>query len=271
MTPFAPNLLAGKTVLVTGAAGGIGREISLLAARLGARVVLAGRSTEKLAAFQAELAAENLTAVMHTVDIRERESVDALYAAAGDVDIVIHSAGGQFPQPAIDFSVKGFRAVIATNLEGTFNVMQAAARTWRDANRGGSIVNIVVSPRGLHHVAHTVAARAGVKAFSEAVAVEWAPLGIRVNCVAPGVIETAGWKAYAPEVAAVYPNGNPLRRAGTAFDVAVACIYLGGPASFVTGETLEVSGGGHLWGEVWTTPKPAWFREASRAHDMEPE
>jgi citronellol/citronellal dehydrogenase len=265
MMPFARDLLAGQRVLVTGAAGGIGREISKLAGQLGAHVVLAGRSLDKLTALQAELTASSA----HVVDIRERESVDALFAAE-PVDIVIHAAGGQFPQPAIDYSLKGFRAVIATNLEGTFNVMQAAARVWRDAKRGGSIVNIVVSPRGLHHVAHTVAARAGVKAFSEAVAVEWAPLGIRVNCVAPGVIETPGWAAYAPEVAARYPNGNPLRRAGTAWDVAVACIFLGGPtASFVTGETLEVSGGGHLWGEVWTTPKPAWFRDASRSLDDE--
>jgi citronellol/citronellal dehydrogenase len=265
--PFAADLLRDQSVLITGAAGGIGREIAALVTQLGARTILAGRTVEKLRALQAELGA---TASTIPVDVRDRDSVDAMYAAAGTIDLVIHSAGGQFPQPAIDFTVKGFRAVIATNLEGTFNVMQAAARAWRDANRGGSIVNIVVSPRGLHHVAHTVAARAGVKAFSEAVAVEWAPLGIRVNCVAPGVIATEGWKAYAPEVTAVYPNGNPLRRAGTAWDVALACIFLGGPtASFVTGETLEVSGGGNLWGEVWTTPKPAWFREASRAHDPE--
>ncbi len=268
--PFAADLLRDRSVLITGAAGGIGREIAWLAARLGARVVLAGRTQAKLEALQAELAAAGLTAVSHTVDIRERDSVDAMYAAAGAVDLVVHSAGGQFPQPAIEYSVKGFRAVMSTNLEGTFNVMQAAARAWRDANRPGSIVNIVVSPRGLHHVAHTVAARAGVKAFSEAVAIEWAPLGIRVNCVAPGVIETAGWAAYAPEVAARYPNGNPLRRAGTAWDIAVACIFLGGPtAGFVTGETLEVSGGGNLWGEVWTTAKPEWFRMASRALDPE--
>jgi citronellol/citronellal dehydrogenase len=268
--PFAAELLRDQCVLVTGAAGGIGREIAWLAARLGARVILAGRSLDKLAALEAELGAAGLAATSHPVDVRDRDSVDALYASAGAIDLVIHAAGGQFPQPAIEFSVKGFRAVISTNLEGTFHVMQAAARAWRDAGRGGSIVNIVVSPRGLHHVAHTVAARAGVKAFSEAVAIEWAPLGIRVNCVAPGVIETAGWAAYAPEVAARYPNGNPLRRAGTAWDIATACIFLGGPtAAFVTGETLEVSGGGNLWGETWTTPKPAWFRMASRALDLE--
>lgn len=254
---FADNLLAEKTVLVTGAAGGIGTEIVTLVQELGGTVIAAGRKQEKLAALPG--------VIPFAVDIRERDQVDALFAAHVP-DMVIHSAGGQFPQPAIDYSQKGFRAVIATNLEGSFNIMQAAARAWRDATRGGSIVNIVVSPRGLHHVAHTVAARAGVKAFSEAVAVEWAPLGIRVNCVAPGAIETAGWAAYEADVAQRYPNGNPLRRAGTARDVANACVYLS-TASFVTGETLEVSGGGNHWGEVWTTAKPAWFREASRSLD----
>jgi citronellol/citronellal dehydrogenase len=263
--PFAPDLLRGQTAIITGAAGGIGREITHLAARLGARVVLAGRTPARLEALAGELSA--FPVAVHAADVRERDAVDALFAAH-PCDLVIHAAGGQFPQPAIELSAKGFRAVIATNLEGAFHVMQAAARAWRDAGRGGSLVNVVVSPRGLHHVSHTVAARAGVKAFSEAVAVEWAPLGIRVNCVAPGVIESAGWAAYAPEVAARYPNSNPLRRAGTAWDVATACIFLAGPtAGFITGETLEVSGGGHLWGETWTTAKPAWFRAASRALD----
>ena len=266
--PFAPDLLRGQTAIITGAGGGIGRQIAHLAARLGARVVLAGRTQAKLDALAGELAAFPVAA--RAVDVRERDAVDQLFADH-PCDLVIHAAGGQFPQPAIDFTPRGFRAVIATNLEGTFHVMQAAARAWRDAGRGGSLVNVVVSPRGLHHVSHTVAARAGVQAFSEAVAVEWAPLGIRVNCVAPGAIETAGWAAYAPEVAARYPNSNPLRRAGTAWDVATACIFLAGPtAGFITGETLEVSGGGHLWGETWTTAKPAWFRAASRSFDRDP-
>lgn len=271
-TAFAPDLLRGQVVLLLGAAGGIGRATAWLLARLGAHVVLAGRTEEKLVALAALLRGKGLSAEPHVVDVRDRASVDALYAHVfathARLDLVIHSAGGQFPQPAIDFSLKGWRAVINTNLEGSFNVMQEAARRWRDAKTGGSIVNIVVSPRGLHHVAHTVAARAGVVAFSEAVAVEWAPYGIRVNCVAPGTIRTAGWAAYEPHVARRYPNANPLRRVGTSWDIAEACLYVGGPAgSFVTGTTLEVSGGGHLWGEVWTTDKPEWFREASRAYE----
>ena len=268
---FSPDFLKGQVVLVTGAAGSIGASVCALAAKAGARVVAAGRTLEKLEALAETLTLAGGRVEVRQVDVRDRASVDALFGSLDRLDIVIHSAGGQYPQAAIDFSPKGWRAVIETNLDGSFHIMQAAARHFRDAKTEGSIVNIVVSPRGLHHVAHTVAARAGVIAFSEAVAVEWAPLGIRVNCVAPGVIESEGWQTYQPQVRARYPNGNPLRRAGTTWDVAEACLYLAGPTGrFVTGTTLEVSGGGHLWGEVWTTDKPAWFLDASRALEPEP-
>jgi len=271
-TSFAPDLLRGQVVVLSGAGGGIGSATSWLLARLGAHVVLAGRKLEKLEMLASAIHQQQLACEATTVDVRDRASVDALFAHVhtthNRVDLVIHAAGGQFPQPAIDFSLKGWNAVVDTNLNGTFHMMQSAARHWRDTTSAGSIVNIVVSPRGLHHVAHTVAARAGVIAFSEAVAVEWAPLGIRVNCIAPGVIRTAGWAAYDEKVSRRYPNANPLRRAGTPWDIAEACVYLGGPSgSFITGETLEITGGGHLWGEAWTTEKPTWFKEATRSFD----
>jgi citronellol/citronellal dehydrogenase len=269
-TVFVPGLLAGKVVVVSGGGSGIGRATSWLAARLGARVVVCGRKREKLDRVVAALAERGLDGAAATVDIRERDTVDALFAGVlathGRVDLLVNSAGGQFPQPAMDYSVKGWRAVIETNLDGTFHMMQSLARHWRDAGEGGSIVNIVIAPRGLHHVAHSCAARAGVMAFSQAVAVEWAPLGIRVNCVAPGVVRSEGWAVYAEHVRERYGNVNPMRRVGSVWDVAEAAIYLGGPAAgFVTGHTLQVTGGGDLWGEVWTTDKPEWFLAASRA------
>ncbi len=82
----------------------------------------------------------------------------------------------------------------------------------------------------------------------------------RVNCVAPGAIETEGWNVYTPEARAAYPRSNPMMRAGSPWDVAEASAFLAGPAAkFVTGETLTVDGGGQLWGETWTTGKPAYF------------
>ena len=269
-TSLANGLLSGRVVVISGGGSGIGRATAWLAARLGAQVVICGRNPEKLAQTSEAIVEGGLRSESATLDIRARGSVDALFDDVfnrhGRVDLLVNSAGGQFPQAAIDFSEKGWRAVIDTNLTGTFNMMQRAAQVWRDAGVPGSIVTIVVSPRGLHQVAHTCAARAGVIAFSEAVAVEWAPLGIRVNCIAPGAIVSEGWDTYAQHVRARYPQTSPMRRAGSPWEIAEAALFVGGPGgSFITGQTLSVNGGGNLWGEIWTAGKPAYFVEASRA------
>ncbi len=265
-TMFADNALKEQVVVVTGGAGGIGRAIVWLMARLGAHVVAVGRNGGKLDALVAQLEGRGLKASAHVADIREPDAVgrlfEAIWAAHGRVDSLINSAGGQFPQAAIDFSVKGWNAVINTNLNGTWYMMQAAAQRWRDHKPPGSIVTlVVVTTHGLYGIAHTIAARSGVIGLSRAVAVEWAPLNIRVNCVAPGAIETEGWNVYSPEARAAYPRSNPMMRVGSPWDVAEACVFLAGPsAKFVTGETLTVDGGSQLWGETWTTGKPAYFR-----------
>jgi citronellol/citronellal dehydrogenase len=272
-TVYAAGLFSGQVALVSGGAGGIGRAISWLLARLGAHVIVAGRKREKIDGLVEALREAGFRADGAVVDIRDADAVAAMFAEIktghGGLNLLVNSAGGQFAQPAIDFSVKGWNAVVATNLNGSWFMMQAAARQWRDAGVGGSIVNIVVVTRhGLHGVAHSVAARAGVIALSESVAVEWAPLGIRVNCIAPGAIETEGWKVYTPEARGRYWRSNPMMRVGSAWDVAEACVYLGGPAGgFVTGDLLTVAGGGQLWGETWTTERPEYFetRQESKA------
>ena len=180
-TMFAADALKDQVVVVTGGAGGIGRAIAWLFARLGAHVAVVGRDGGKLDALVAQLAGRGLKASAHAADIREPDAVNALFdtiwAAHGRLDSLINSAGGQFPQAAIDFSVKGWNAVINTNLNGTWYMMQAAAQRWRDHKHPGSIVNIVVvTTHGLYGIAHTIAARSGVIGLSRAVAVEWAPL-----------------------------------------------------------------------------------------------
>ena len=269
-TSLAKDLLSGRVVVISGGGSGIGRATAWLAARLGAEVVICGRNPDKLVRTRDAIVGHGLRCESIGLDIRSRVDVGALFDTVfnkhGRVDLLVNSAGGQFPQAAIDFSERGWRAVIDTNLTGTFNMMQRAAQTWRKAGTPGSIVTIVVSPRGLHQVAHTCAARAGVVAFSEAIAVEWAPLGIRVNCIAPGTIRSEGWDTYAEHIRARYPETSPMRRAGSPWEIAEAALFIGGPGgSFITGQTLAVNGGGHLWGEVWTAGKPAYFVEASRA------
>src|SRR5258706_2186583 len=245
-TVFAGDALKDRVVVVSGRAGGIGRAIAWLFARIGAHVVAVGRNQDKLDALVAQLASRNLKASAHVADIREPDAVNALFdnvwTAHGRVDNLINSAGGQFPQPAIDFSVKGWNAVINTNLNGTWYMMQAAAQRWRDHKHPGSIVNIVVvTTHGLYGIAHTIAARSGVIGLSRAVAVECAPLNIRVNCGAPGAIETEGWNVYTEHARAAYPRSNPMMRAGSPWDIAEASVYLAAPSGkFVTGETLTL-------------------------------
>jgi citronellol/citronellal dehydrogenase len=260
-TVYRDDLFAGKTALVTGGGSGIGQAIAFLFGRLGARVVICGRKAEKLEAAAKAMREAGIAVEAIPCNIRASEEVTALFDQIGAPDILVNNAGGQFPQPAIDFSAKGWNAVIDTNLNGTWHMMQAAARAWRDAGRGGTIVNIVaVVERGMPGVAHTCAARAGIIHLTRTVAVEWAPLRIRVNCVAPGAIETEGMAVYPPEARAAFPRSNPMLRMGDPWDVAEACVYLAGPSGqFVTGETLTVDGGGRLWGELWTAGKPAYF------------
>jgi citronellol/citronellal dehydrogenase len=210
--------------------------------------------------------ARGIDVTSHTADIREPDSVSSLFEwlekEKATLDLLVNSAGGQFPQAAIDFSERGWNTVVNTNLNGTWRMMQAAARRWRDLSRPGAIVNIVVvTQHGLYGVAHTVAARAGVIALSQNLAVEWAPLNIRVNCIAPGAIETPGWRVYRPEQRNTYARSNPMMRAGQAWEVAEACAYLGGAAAdYVTGETVHVAGGSQLWGETWTIRRPDYFK-----------
>src|ERR1700756_5710990 len=264
-TVFASDVLEDMIVVLSGGAGGIGRAIAWLFARLGAHVVLVGRDQRRLDALVSNLTGRKLNASAYAADIKDPDAVKALFHAVwrthGRVDLLINSAGGQFPQPAIDISVKGWNAVINTNLNGTWYMMQAAAQRWRERKYPGSIVNIVVvTTHGLYGIAHTIAARSGVIGLSRAVAVEWAPLNIRVNCVAPGLIETAGWDVYSPEARAAYPRANPMMRVGSPWDIAEACVYLSASSGkYITGETLTVDGGGQLWGETWTIPKPGSF------------
>ena len=265
-TIYAAGIFEGQVAVVSGGAGGIGRAISWLFARLGAHVCVVGRDQTKLDELAGRLREAGLKASAEATDIRDPDAVDRLFdrlwSKHGRLDMLVNSAGGQFPQPAIDFSVKGWNAVINTNLNGTWFMMQTAAKRWRDHGQAGSIVNIVVvTTHGLYGIAHTIAARAGIIGLSRAVAVEWAPLKVRINCIAPGAIETGGWAVYTPEARAAYPRSNPMMRAGSAWDIAEACAYLSGPSgSFVTGETLTVDGGGQLWGETWTTGKPDYFK-----------
>jgi citronellol/citronellal dehydrogenase len=264
---FRDGLFEGQVALVSGAGRGIGKAIAFQLARLGAKVALCGRDAARLDAAAEKLRALGADVLVHPMSIRDPDAVGKLYDAVwekfGTLDIVVNNAGGQFPQAAIDFSPKGWNAVIDTNLNGTWYMMQRAAQRWRDAKRSGAIVNIVtVISRGMPGVAHTCAARAGVIYLSKTVAIEWAPLGIRINCVAPGAISTEGMEVYPEEARQALPKTNLMKRFGDVRDIADAVCYLAGPSgAFMTGEVVTVDGGNQVWGDQWTIPRPKWFEE----------
>jgi citronellol/citronellal dehydrogenase len=266
-TVYRADLFAGHIVLVSGGGTGIGRAIALLLARLGAHVVVCGRTVDKLERVAAFARDRGARVTPIAVNVREPDQVAALFARitaeCGTLSAVVNNAGGQFPQHAIDYAVKGWKAVIDTNLNGTWYMMQAAARHWRAAGAPGAIVNVVaVVDRGIPGIAHSVAGRAGVIGATRTVAVEWAPLGVRVNCLAPGLTASEGLDVYPPEARREFDRANPLRRAGTLREIAEAAVFLASPAaSFMTGEVMTVDGGGRLWGELWTAGRPDYFGE----------
>lgn len=265
-TVYASGLFTGKVVVVTGAGGGLGLAIATLFARLGANLAINGRNEEKLALAKEFLERFGGGVFAVPMTIREPEQVEDFVAKTnqefGAIDVLVNNAGGQFPQAALEFSPKGWNAVIDTNLNGTWWMMQSTARHWVANKQSGSIVNIVADIwRGMPGIAHTCAARAGVVYLSKSVAVEWAPHGIRVNCVAPGCCESNGFGNYPPEGSATFQDSNPMRHAGDEWDVAEGVVYMAANSGkFVTGEVLNIDGGQQLWGDPWPTGRPDYFR-----------
>jgi citronellol/citronellal dehydrogenase len=248
---FRAGLFAGQSVVVTGGGSGIGRCAAHELAALGAKVALIGRKVEKLEKVREEIAAAGGAATAHACDIRDEEqvcaTVDAVLAAHGRIDGLVNNAGGQFPAPLRDISLKGWDAVVRTNLTGGFLMARECYRRCMEAN-GGAIVNMSADMwGGMPGMGHSGAARAGMVNFTETAACEWAVSGVRVNAVAPGWIASSGFETYPEEfrqLAATLRHKVPLRRFGTESEVAAAIVFLlSEAASFITGTTIRIDGG----------------------------
>jgi citronellol/citronellal dehydrogenase len=248
------DVFQGQVALVTGGGTGIGRCIAHELAHLGAKVIVAGRRKEPLETVAAEITAAGGHCVAQELNIRDEEAVDAtikdLVATHGRIDLLVNNAGGQFASPAALIRPKGWRAVIDTNLNGTWYVTQSVfTHTMR--KHGGSIVTIVADMwNGFPGMAHTGAARAGVVNLMQTLAIEWAGAGIRLNCVAPGFILTSGLHNYPEPVRqqarAVFSSG-PAGRPGTESEVSSSVCFLLSPgAAYISGATLRVDGGSSL-------------------------
>lgn len=249
---FRPDLLKGKTALVTGGGTGICRGIALRLAEHGCDVAIVSRRREHLEPAADAIRAKRVKAAAIPADVRDPAAVEAAVGRAaelsGRLDLLVNGAAGNFLCRAEDLSPNGFGVVVDIDLKGAFHLSKAALPHLKA--QGGAVLNVSST---LHYYGtaaqlHVSAAKAGVDALTRVLAVEWGRYGIRVNGIAPGPIaDTEGVRRLLVGPARARAVGEtPLGRLGTIRDVCDAALFLcSDAASFVTGVTLVVDGG--LW------------------------
>ena len=261
---FRDDLFAGTVVLVTGGGTGIGTAITRELARLGGTVIIASRKREVIDRTTAGLLDEiGCTVYGDTCDIRDRDAVKALVERTltqhGRIDVLVNNGGGQFFAPAETISPRGWDSVVQTNLTGTWNMTRAVADAWM-LSHGGCILNItMLTRRTFPGMAHSVSARAGVEAMTRTLAIEWANRGVRLNCIAPGMVASSGMRSYPQGLGVLEQLKSliPLKRLASCEEVAWLAAYLASPAgAYVTGQTWTLDGGKELWGDWWPIPDP---------------
>lgn len=271
---YAPDLLEGCVVLVTGGGTNLGREAARELLAAGATVVIAGRREEVLheACEQLGAGGEGAARVSFvTGDIREgadRERiVTEVVARHGRLDVLVNNAGGQYFVPAEAIADKGWSAVQRLNVGGTLGMMKAAAEHGFGAitpggapgtpmgTSGGAIVNVTVSPHGgMPAMAHTGAARAAVEALGRELAEEWAPRGIAVTSLAVGRFDTESLRKYPDVVFRSAARTVPLQRLGSMQEFGWAVVLLASPLGrALSGGTLTLDGGVDNWHGPWPT------------------
>ncbi len=251
------RLLEGRTVLVTGAGGGVGEGIALACATHGANIVIAARRTETGDPVAAEIERRGGHAVSVRCDVADRDDVDAAVATAverfGGLDTMVHNALAPTgpPHQIEDVPVETWRSMMDTAVRASFNCAQAAFAQLRE--RQGSLI-LLTSAAGVEGSPYIPAyglVKAAQRGLAKSLAREWGPLGIRVNCIGP-VAMTPAMKVSA-EKSPVFTDGllvgrTPLRRIGDPEpDIGPVAVFLASDLSrYMTGQTLIVDGGGFM-------------------------
>jgi 3-oxoacyl-[acyl-carrier protein] reductase len=245
-----PPTLEGQAAVVTGASRGIGKEIALELARHGCRVAVNyySESSAVIEKTMAEIRALHPDVFPIEADIRSASQVKAMFerviATFGRLDLLVNNAGVQTWKPLLEVSEEEWDLVIDTNLKGCFLCTQQAARYMKE-HGGGSIVNLGSGCNKLAFpslVAYA-ASKGGIEMFTKEAATELGRYGIRVNCIAPGSIESERTRAEDPDYAGTWSKLTPLGRVGTAADIAPSIVFLASKgASFISGQTLWIDG-----------------------------
>ena len=256
---FREGLFSGRTFWVTGGGSGIGRCVAHELASLGARVIISGRTQEKLDRVAQEIREDGGLCETIAFDIRDEEAVKTAVAAmvqqVGPITGLVNNAGGQFPAPLQAISKRGFEAVVSNNLTGGFLMMREVFLQSMQEH-GGAIVNMTADFRnGMPGMGHSGAARAGMSNLTMSAAFEWASSGVRVNAVAPGWVASSGMDSYGGAVKALIPQLRkhvPLRRLASEAEISAAIVFLLSPgAAFITGITVQIDGAASLGSAVF--------------------
>jgi NAD(P)-dependent dehydrogenase (short-subunit alcohol dehydrogenase family) len=233
--------------LVTGSDSGIGRATAVRLAEAGFDVhVTYSRDEDGARETAAEVEGAGRSASVQHLDLSEPSAGAELVASIDDLAVLVNNAGTGDPSPALELSVEQFQTILNVDLVGAFACAQAAARRWIDAGRGGVIVNVT----SVHeHIPNSdsaayCAAKGGLGLLTKALALDWAPHGIRVNAVAPGEISTPMTGQEDQDPHAQDRPGIPARRTGDAREVASLIGWLcSDDAAYVTGASYVIDGG----------------------------